>query len=111
MKKLFILAAAIVAFASCSKEPEAIVNDGSIYFTSAQTRATGITDIATLAENNFKVYAYTTGENGYDVYAGVEAIAENKTNTTEATIWKPTAVKYWAENETYNFLGLYPKEF
>ena len=68
MKKLFILAAAIVAFASCSKEPETIVNDGSIKFMSAQTRhQAGESTIANL-KDGFTVYGYT--EN-YDVFVGL----------------------------------------
>ena len=108
MKKLFILAAAIVAFASCSKEPEAIVNDGSIKFMSVQTRATETTDITDLKNGGFNVYGYTTGAKGYDVFTGVTATASSKPTTEGTTIWNTPVTKYWAANQTYDFVALYP---
>ena len=63
MKKLFILAAAIVAFASCSKnEPQAtVVPTREIKFaTAAETRATTATveTATTLQTNGFSVWGY-----------------------------------------------------
>ena len=58
MKKLFILAAAIVAFASCSKEQATYVEDGSIKFATAQTRATAVSDLDKLEKGGFTVLGY-----------------------------------------------------
>ena len=101
MKKLFILAAAIVAFASCSKEPETIVNDGSIKFMSAQTRATVETKLETLQESGKGFYV--TG------YANTTSIFENQLAAWNSEgYWKTEEVKYWADGTDYNFFAVYP---
>ena len=100
MKKLFILAAAIVAFASCSKEPETIVNDGSIKFMSAQTRhQAGESTIANLKTDGFTVYGYTAN---YDVFAPAKA-----TDTDNDGTWTTDVTKYWADNQVYDFVAFY----
>lgn len=99
MKKLFILAAAIVAFASCSKEPEAIVNDGSIKFAMAQTRA-GVTTTENLAD--FTVYGYTENAKDVNIFNGV--IASDADNND---VWTTAVTKYWAVDSTYNFFAFY----
>lgn len=100
MKKFFILAAAIVAFASCSKEPETIVNDGSIKFMSAQTRhQAGESTIANLKDDGFTVYGYTAN---YDVFAPAKA-----TDTDNDETWTTDVTKYWADNQVYDFVAFY----
>ena len=99
MKKLFILAAAIVAFASCSKEPETIVNDGSIKFAMAKTRA-GVTTTENLAD--FTVYGYTENAKDVNIFDGV--IASDADNND---VWTTAVTKYWAVDSTYNFFAFY----
>lgn len=99
MKKLFILAAAIVAFASCSQnEPEATYNDGTIKFAMAQTRA-GVTTTENLG--SFNVYGYTEGATTLDIFPA------NTTASKSGNVWTPSLKKYWAENTTYNFFAVY----
>ena len=103
MKKLFILAAAIVAFASCSKEQATYVEDGSIKFTTMETRATAVSDLGTLKTNGFSVLGY----------AGTAEIFANEhaTPKSDATNewWEMADKKYWADNTTYNFFAAYPE--
>ncbi len=99
MKKLFILAAAIVAFASCSKDPETVINDGSIYFTNAlTTRTTVVTDASSL-QKGFKVLGYA---NDLEIFSNAEA-----TYASDKNAWTVSPVKYWANNTNYNFFALY----
>ena len=100
MKKLFILAAAIVAFASCSKEQATYVEDGSIKFTTMETR-TAVSDLSTLQGKGFSVLGY----------AGTAKIFNNEhaTPSTDKTWWEMANKKYWADNTTYNFFAAYPE--
>ena len=100
MKKLFILAAAIVAFASCSKEPETIVNDGSIKFATAQTRA-AITTIDNLGD--FTVYGYTKYAKSLNIFDAVTVSDADADN-----VWETQGItKYWAQDSVYNFFAVY----
>ena len=78
MKKLFILAAAIVAFASCSKneEPTAMVPTREIQFaTAAQTRADmTVVDVKYLQDNGFAVYGYAANE---AIFTKTEVLYDN----------------------------------
>ena len=119
MKKLFILAAAIVAFASCSKEePQAIVQTREISFAPAatQTRATEVDETTTENLGDFAVWGYV-GANGNFQSAvftktTVKKIATNKSEFSNTTkdVWQPEGgdVKYWAPNSTYWFSAMYP---
>ena len=97
MKKLFILAAAIVALASCSKEPETIVNDGSIKFANLETRTT-VTNAESL-NAGFTVLGY----------ADAVTIFDNEETSKNGSYWTTESKKYWADNTTYNFFAAYPK--
>ena len=122
MKKLFILAAAIVAFASCSKneEPTAMVPTREIQFVAGQavTRA-AVTDVVgenQLTERGFLVY----GNMGTtQIFNGVEVQHKTKNNALVATnqatdgAWAPAKaadVKYWVEGQSYKFSGVWPLE-
>lgn len=121
MKKLFILAAAIVAFASCSKnEPEAtVVPTREIQFVAGQaiTRA-AVTDtigVNQLTERGFLVY----GNMGTtQIFDGVEVQHRSKGNAlpenqATASAWAPADaadVKYWVVGQSYKFSGVWPLE-
>ena len=102
MKKLFILAAAIIALASCSNnEQSTYVEDGSIKFTTMETR-TVVSDLSTLKTNGFTVLGF----------AGTTKIFDNEkatpqTDATKGDWWEMSTKKYWADNTTYNFFALY----
>lgn len=102
MKKLFILAAAIIALASCQKEQATYVEDGSIKFATAQTRATVVSDEATLTRKGFKVLGYAQqGSNTAD------KLFDSEKATSQGTWWEMSTKKYWADNTNYNFFAVY----
>jgi ribosomal protein S27AE len=114
MKKLFILAAAIVAFASCSKneEPTAMVPTREIQFaTAAQTRA-DMTEVNVdyLQKNGFAVYGYAADQ---AIFTETEVLyAKDNALATTAT-WAPKTagdVKYWASGVNYVFSAYAPKD-
>jgi hypothetical protein len=120
MKKLFILAAAIVAFASCSKEePQAIVQTSEICFAPAatQTRAavTAVGNTKALQDNGFAVFGFQGEapifENTKVVYNSDAITSLNlKEGSFGADLWAPEKaadVRYWAV-ATYKFSGVYP---
>ena len=109
MKKYFFMAlAALATLTACQPdEPQTMVNDGTIKFMSAETRAT-VTDITTLATNGFNVYGYTTGANGYDVFNPTTATPTTTPAQPNTTVWNTDVTKYWAEGQTYDFVALYP---
>jgi hypothetical protein len=104
MKKLFILAAAIVAFASCSKEQATYVEDGSIKFATMETR-TAVSNINDLEGegNGFTVFGFA---NDVKIFDNVDA-----TYATDGTKkwWEMTTKRYWADKTTYNFFAVYPQ--
>ena len=100
MKKLFILAAAIIALASCQKEQASYVEDGSIKFATAQTRATLVSDLDKLEKGGFTVLGYAKDAIIFDN----ETAQPKGTNTW----WEMTTKRYWADNTTYNFFAVYP---
>ena len=112
MKKLFILAAAIVAFASCSKnEPQAtVVPTREIKFaTAAETRATTATveTATTLQTNGFSVWGYMMTAPQATIFEKVDV----KYNST-SRVWEPVEdadVKYWSAGNKYWFSAMAPK--
>lgn len=124
MKKLFILAAAIVAFASCSQnEPEAIVQTREISFAPAatQTRATAVKEytITDLQDNGFAVWGYVQAQGAatWDALFENTLVTQTGTNKsdfsgTEVSVWQPaenSAIKYWAPKSNYIFSAIYPQ--
>ena len=121
MKKLFILAAAIVAFARCSQnEPQTVVQTREICFapsateTRAAATATEEGNLATLTSNGFAVFGFQ----GADQIFSNTLVTHADKNTTltglglteTANAWAPAAaadVRYWAD-ATYKFSGVYP---
>lgn len=101
MKKLFILAAALLALASCQKEQASYVEDGSIKFTNAQTRATLVSNEATLVRKGFRVLGYAQQNSETDKLFDTELAKSN------GTWWEMTTKKYWADNTNYNFFAVY----
>lgn len=121
MKKLFILAAAIVAFASCSQnEPEVKnVPTREIQFATATnaTRATEVVDVTaeTLKSSGFAVWGYMGSSPIFDA----TVVAHNSTNNTLANLghtettdaFSPASaadVKYWSAGQTYMFTAMAP---
>ena len=92
--------AALATLTACQQpeEPTAMVNDGTIKFMSAETRAT-VTTIDNLG--TFNVYGYTEGETTLNIFG------ETTTATKDGTVWKPSVTRYWAEGKTYNFFAVY----
>lgn len=121
MKKLFILAAAIIALASCSKneEPQAIVQTNEICFApgATQTRAavTAVGNVKALQDNGFAVFGFQGDdqifENTKVVYNSSAITSLNlKEGSFDANLWAPEEaanVRYWAVAD-YKFSGVYP---
>ena len=117
MKKLFILAAAIVAFASCSKnEPQAIVETREICFatTALETRANDVTPVTTKTLKEFAVWGYIMADNTapadvQDIFTATEVRTTDGT-TTESSIFEAAGadVKYWAASTDYMFSAMSP---
>jgi hypothetical protein len=111
MKKLFILAAAIVAFASCQKEQATYVEDGSIKFTNAQTRATVETTTKSLdVESSFKVLGSAKSDGATEA----TTIFNNevtKWNDATTDYWSTETKKFWANNTEYNFFAVFPNSY
>lgn len=111
MKKLFILAAALVAFASCSKEQATYVEDGSIKFTNAQTRATVETTTASLnVESSFKVLGSAKSD-GAAVATTIFNNEVTKWNDATTDYWSTVTKKFWANNTEYNFFAVFPNSY
>ena len=104
MKKLFILAAAIIALASCQKEQASYVEDGSIKFTTMETR-TAVSDINDLTGDGkgFTVFGFA---NDVEIFSNVDA---TYATGDSKEWWEMTTKRYWADNTTYNFFAVYPK--
>lgn len=122
MKKLFILAAAIVAFASCSKneEPQAIVQTSEICFApgATQTRATAtaVGNVEALQNNGFAVFGFQEEDQIFNntkvVYnsSAITSLGLTQGTHYDVNLWAPEEaanVKYWAV-ATYKFSGVYP---
>jgi hypothetical protein len=120
MKKLFILAAAIVAFASCSQnEPEAtVVPTREITFVAGQqaTRA-AVTDTVGISELTATGFAVYGNMGTTQIFNGVTVSHSTKGNAVQAVgqnrgeYWAPANaadVKYWTPSQTYAFSGVYP---
>ena len=123
MKKLFILAAAIVAFASCSKpvEPQTVVAREIQFASTPQTRATEapVVDENVLIANGFAVWGFVgTTEifNKSEVAHNGKTTALDGMNLTTSKIdgaFSPVNaadVKYWSAGQTYMFSAMAPKE-
>ena len=121
MKKLFILAAAIVAFASCSQnEPQTVVQTREICFapsateTRAAATATEEGNLATLTSNGFAVFGFQGADQIFDntlvTHSTKNEILTGLGLTETANAWAPAKaadVRYWAD-ATYKFSGVYP---
>ena len=104
MKKLFILAAALLALASCQKEQASYVEDGSIKFTTMETR-TAVSDINDLKgeRKGFTVFGFA---NDVEIFSNVDA---TYATGDSKEWWEMTTKRYWADKTTYNFFAVYPK--
>ena len=92
--------AALATLTACQQpeEPTAMVNDGTIKFMSAETRATTVTtDIG----DEFKVLGYV-GDNELFNEAAIKPAGES--------YWATTTTKYWVDNTAYTFFGVYPSK-
>ena len=108
MKKLFILAAAIIALASCQKDQASYVEDGSIKFTNAQTRATVETNTKSLeVASSFKVLGSAKSD-GAQAATTIFNNEITKWNDATTDYWSTETKKFWANNTEYNFFAVFP---
>ena len=97
---LLLVACAILC--ACEKQPASTQN--AISFGSGRKQA--------LNTINARLWGYTTGSNGYWVFAGAttDGLTEGEKaeyNTDENSLI-PAVTRYWADNQTYNFYSVWP---
>ena len=98
---VLVFCAAMVC--ACEKQPIATINN-PISFGSGRTHVSG--------EYNAKLWGYTTGDNGYWVFAGTttEGLTEGvgaRYNSADNFL-TPAVTRYWADNQIYNFYSVWP---
>lgn len=101
---LLLVACAILS--ACEKQPASTQN--AISFGSGRKQAPSTINA------NARLWGYTTGTNGYWVFAGATtdgltegADAEYTKNESTGTL-TPGVTRYWADNQTYNFYSVWP---
>lgn len=101
-----LLLVACAIFSACEKQPASTQN--AISFGSGRKQAPSAINA------NARLWGYTTGTNGYWVFAGATtdgltegADAEYTKNESTGTL-TPGVTRYWADNQTYNFYSVWP---
>lgn len=93
-------------FAACEPASVAVDEKTPITLGSGRTHATAMTNA------NAKLWGYTTGNTGYWVFAGATAggltEGENAEYNTDENSLIPAVIRYWADNQTYNFYSVWP---
>lgn len=97
-----LLLVACAIFSACEKQPASTQN--AISFGSGRKQAP--------LTINARLWGYTTGTNGYWVFAGAttDGLTEGEEaeyNTDENSLI-PAVTRYWADNQTYNFYSVWP---
>ncbi len=97
-----LLLVACAIFSACEKQPASTQN--AISFGSGRKQAPSAI--------NALLWGYTTGTNGYWVFAGAttDGLTEGagaEYNTDENSLI-PAVTRYWADNQTYNFYSVWP---
>jgi hypothetical protein len=126
MKKFFLLAAAaVVAFASCSKNDQPEQREAAIAFSSYAGRAISKADGSFIkkgttelpAESKFGVWAYATGANPFDgtntsnVFMNNVEVTYAGGGKTDETKYTYSPLRYWPNDEANNklsFFAVYP---
>lgn len=101
-----LLLVACAIFSACEKQPASIQN--AISFGSGRKQALNTINA------NARLWGYTTGTNGYWVFAGTTTDgltegeeAEYIKNESTGTL-TPAVTRYWADNQFYNFYSVWP---
>ena len=103
MKKLFVIALATAALASCSKvEPIEPGHKSAIGFSKSFVENSTKALITTANIANFSVWGT---ENGASIFNGVEV---RKDDDTQGSTWGYTGTRYWHENSAYKFAAIAP---
>ena len=103
MKKLFVIALATAALASCSKvEPIEPGHKSAIGFGKSFVDNTTKALITTSNIADFSVWGT---ENGAPIFAGLQVI---KGDDTQGADWGYTGTRYWHENSAYKFAAIAP---
>ena len=109
MKKVFLIAAAVVAFAACSKNevlPSSSINNEISFNVAPRTKALATDQSAFGVDNHFISYAYflTNGEkwptNAGSIYInGAEVSSHVDASATGGRVWKAANSYYWPKSE------------
>lgn len=109
MKKVFLIAAAVVAFAACSKNevlPSSSINNEISFNVAPRTKALTTDQSDFGVDNHFKSYAYflTNGEkwptNAGSIYInGAEVSSHVDASATGGRVWKAANSYYWPKSE------------
>ena len=109
MKKVFLIAAAVVAFAACSKNevlPSSSINNEISFNVAPRTKALAADQRDFGEDNHFKSYAYflTNGEkcptNAGSIYIdGAEVSSTVDATATGGRVWKAANSYYWPKSE------------
>ena len=105
-KWMCLALACCALFAACEPASVAVDEKTPITLGSGRTHATAMTNA------NAKLWGYTTGSAGYWVFAGATAggltEGENAEYNTDENSLIPAVIRYWADNQTYNFYSVWP---
>lgn len=125
MKKFFLLAAAaVMVFASCSKNDQPEQREAAIAFSGYTGRAITKANSSLITENElgkdavFNVYAYNTGANDFtgneqelNVFMNKVAVTYNGNGASTASNYTYSPLRYWPNDEASNklsFFAYYP---
>lgn len=122
MKKFFLLAAAaIVAFASCSKNDQPEQREAAIGFSSYAGRPVSKADAGSfltgtttlMKDTHFGVFAFATGTNAFDgtnisnVFMNNVDVKYLGTSATDEQYYDYSPLRYWPNDETNNKLSFW----
>ena len=103
-KWMYIAVFCCAMFAACEQTSNIPDEKAPISFGSGRTHVSG--------EYNAKLWGYTTGTNGYWVFAGTttDGLTEGvgaRYNSADNSL-TPDVTRYWADNQIYNFYSVWP---
>lgn len=109
MKKVFLIAAAVVAFAACSKNevlPSSSINNEISFNVAPRTKALASDQSAFGVDNHFISYAYFLTDdkkwptNAGSIYInGAEVSSQVDASATGGRVWKAANSYYWPKSE------------
>lgn len=103
MKKLFVIALATAALASCSKVET--IEPGHKSAIGFSKSFVDNTTKALIDNDNIEDFAVWGTENGKPIFDGTLV---EKDNTTQGAEWGYTGTRYWHANSTYSFVAIAP---